>query len=52
MRSRLEELAIRADVFRWLDDRHSENGYELSRELLAPYKLRGKPIKLLDPYGA
>lgn len=35
MRSRLEELAIRADVSRWLDECFNKNGgYELSRELL------------------
>lgn len=52
MRSRLEELAIRSDVFRWLDERFSENGgYELSRELLESYSYDGEPIKLLDPGG-
>lgn len=52
MRSRLEELAIRSDVFRWLDERYSENGgYELSRELLESYSFDGEPIKLLDPGG-
>lgn len=49
MRSRLEELAIRSDVFRWLDDRFNENGgYELSRNLLESYNFEGEPIKLLD----
>lgn len=52
MRSRLEELAIRSDVFRWLDERYIENGgYELSRELLESYTFEGEPIKLLDPGG-
>lgn len=52
MRSRIEELAIRADVFRWLDERFDENGgYELSRELLESYSFDGEPIKLLDPGG-
>lgn len=52
MRSRLEELAIRADVFRWLDERYMENGgYELSRGLLESYTFEGEPIKLLDPGG-
>jgi putative restriction endonuclease len=52
MRSRLEELAIRADVFRWLDERYIENGgYELSRGLLESYTFEGEPIMLLDPGG-
>lgn len=49
MRSRLEELTIRSDVFRWLDERFDDNGgLELSRDLLESYKFQGKPIKLLD----
>lgn len=44
-----EQRAIRADVFRWLDDLLVQHGmYELSRQLLLSYTYDGERIPLLD----
>lgn len=49
MFSRTEELAIREDVFRWLDERMIDHGgYELSRAVLSSYEYGGVRIPLLD----
>lgn len=49
LRSAEEELAIRQDVFRWLDDRFiGRGGYEISRAELLNYNYRGERIPLLD----
>lgn len=43
-----EQLAIREDVFRWLDVRRNAGAYEYSREELVGYAYRGERIPLLD----
>lgn len=49
MRSREEELAIRADVFRWLDEQFiGRGGYEIHSSLLRSYRYHGEHIPLLD----
>ncbi|MCR2817316.1 HNH endonuclease [Microbacterium sp. zg.Y1090] len=49
MRSAEEELAIRNDVFRWLDAAFiGGGGYEISRAELLNYSFRGERIPLLD----
>lgn len=47
-RSRLEQDAIRTDVFRWLDDRRNAGAYEFSRDELTNYTYDGERIPLLD----
>lgn len=49
MRSREEELAIRADVFRWLDRQFLDNGgYEIHSSVLRGYHYGDEHIPLLD----
>lgn len=47
-RPRVEQDAIREDVFRWLDARRDAGAYEYSREQLIGYSYRGERIPLLD----
>lgn len=49
MRTRQEELAIRADVFRWLDEKFIDGGgYEIHHTVLKSYQYNGERIPLLD----
>lgn len=49
MRARQEELAIRADVFRWLDEKFiGGGGYEIHHTELKSYEFNGERIPLLD----
>lgn len=48
MRSKADQLAIREDMFRWLDERLGAGAYELSREELESYSYLGERIPLLD----
>ena len=49
MRTREEELAIRADVFRWLDEKFIDGGgYEIHHTVLKSYEFEGERIPLLD----
>lgn len=49
MRTREEELAIRNDVFRWLDDQFiGGGGYEIHHTTLKGYEFNGERIPLLD----
>lgn len=49
LKSAEDELAIRQDVFRWLDDLFiGRGGYEISRAELLNYSYRGERIPLLD----
>lgn len=47
-RTRIEQDAIRDDVFRWLDARRNAGAYEYSREVLINYVFNGERIPLLD----
>lgn len=47
-RTRIEQDAIREDVFRWLDARRDAGAYEYSREELINYSFNGERIPLLD----
>lgn len=48
MRPRVQQDAIRADVFRWLDDNVLSGVYEFSRDQLVNYRFEGERIPLLD----
>lgn len=49
LKSAEDELAIRQDVFRWLNDLFiGRGGYEISRAELLNYSYRGERIPLLD----
>lgn len=49
MRTHEEELAIRADVFRWLDEKFIDaGGYEIHHSVLKSYEFEGQRIPLLD----
>ncbi|MEW1962957.1 HNH endonuclease [Microbacterium sp. NPDC077644] len=49
MRTREEELAIRSDVFRWLDEQFiGGGGYEIHHTALKTYEFNGERIPLLD----
>ncbi|QKJ18572.1 HNH endonuclease [Microbacterium hominis] len=49
MRSREEELAIRADIFRWLDEQFiGQGGYEIHSSVLRGYHFGDQHIPLLD----
>lgn len=49
MRSRAEELAIREDAFRWLDEQFiARGGYEIHHSVLRSYEFEGERIPLLD----
>lgn len=49
MRAHQEELAIRADVFRWLDEKFIDGGgYEIHHTVLKSYQYNGERIPLLD----
>ncbi len=49
MRTRDEEQAIRADVFRWLDKVFIDGGgYEIHHTVLKSYEFQGERIPLLD----
>lgn len=47
-RTRIEQDAIRDDVFRWLDARRNAGAYEYSREELINYSFHGDRMPLLD----
>lgn len=47
-RTRIEQDAIRDDVFRWLDARRNAGSYECSREELTNYAFQGDRTPLLD----
>lgn len=47
-RTRIQQDAIRDDVFRWLDARRNAGAYEYSREELINYSFQGERIPLLD----
>lgn len=47
-RTRVEQDAIREDVFRWLDARRNAGAYEFSRDELINYSFNGRRIPLLD----
>ncbi len=49
MRTHAEELAIREDVFRWLDEQFvGHGGYEIHHSILRSYEYNGERIPLLD----
>lgn len=49
MRSHEEELIIREDIFRWLDDKFIEHGgYEIHSPVLRSYEFNGEHLPLLD----
>lgn len=48
MRSRVEQAAIRQDVFRWLDEMLASGKWELTRVELESYRFEGERIPLLD----
>jgi putative restriction endonuclease len=48
MYSREEQLIIREDVFRWLDNKLGRGAYELTRDELTEYHFGDTPIPLLD----
>ena len=49
MFNRAAELAIREDVFRWLDERMIDHGgYEIHHSVLRSYHYGEMPLPLLD----
>lgn len=47
--SSAEQMLIREDIFRWLDEQMVHQGtYALTRDLLQTYRYKGENIKLLD----
>jgi putative restriction endonuclease len=49
MRTHEEELAIRADIFHWLDEKFIDGGgYEIHHTVLKSYEFNGERIPLLD----
>ena len=48
MYSEAKQLAIRQDIFRWLDEKLGAGAYELTRAELLTYSFEGERIPLLD----